>query len=690
MLRQFRRAPSRILGAGLLLLTGSVAVQGQQRDTTPVELETITVTAPGPRSTPPVEMSTEVTGKVVQRQQSANAYDLLRRSAGIEVHEQGQGPGWASDVVIRGFTSDHSSDVLLVLDGVPINLPIHGHVEGYSDWTILSPAAVQSIRVIHGPASPLYGNFALGGAVEVTTAPDATGLTGSLGGSSYGDAGGWIRGGSHHENSGYLFALQGERGEGWRDNSSSGLGNLQLRGWRRLDSRTRLDGGITGYGAEWDSPGFLSVADYNARRLKQAVDRTDGGSSGRGILHTRLARSLANGGSVDLLTWAQVGRSTVFLTVPEDGISRQQEERDRRTAAGFSGYWKVPTSNGEFWAGIGGRADWDRYDLYRTERRDPILTRQLSQGRYQELNAYLRSRGLAGSRVQYDLSVRGDILRYVSRDRAQPGSSFQSSMQGVLSPKLGARLLLGGGWSGVASISRGFRGAVGVITDVHQPLVTAWAKEVGIELAGDRMTAQLSAFQTDVANERILDPVTLEISDAGTSRRRGFSGQFGMLLTSRLRFSAEATFNDARITGESNAGSSSLRTAGLTDSAVPLPDPVLANHVEPLTPGSTVPGVARYLGRVTVEFRATDRIEARGLVRFSGPFTPIGEEGTRTQPYAVADLGASIGLSNRATLDVELQNILNTKYPEIRASGFLNPGAPRTLRAAIRIPSESL
>jgi outer membrane receptor for ferric coprogen and ferric-rhodotorulic acid len=33
---------------------------------------------------------------------------------------------------------------------------------------------------------------------------------------------------------------------------------------------------------------------------------------------------------------------------------------------------------------------------------------------------------------------------------------------------------------------------------------------------------------------------------------------------------------------------------------------------------------------------------------------------------------------------LELQNIFDTRYPEIRASGFINPGAPRTLRAALR------
>ena len=326
-------APARSAGALLAtLMAGPLIAQETKNDTTPVVLKPIEVTAARASSPPPVELSTEVSAAVVQRTQSANSYDLIRRSAGIEVHEQGQGPGWASDVVIRGFTSDHSSDVLLVLDGVPINLPIHGHVEGYSDWTILSPAAVQHLRVIHGPASPAYGNFALGGVVEVTTMPDATGTTASIGGSSYGDAGGWVRSGHHSESGGYLVAVQGEREQGWRNNSDSWLGNLQLRGWRRLGSTTRVEGGVASYAADWDSPGFLSVADYNAGRLKQAADATDGGSGGRGILDARLTRTGSDGQQIDILGWVQVARSNVFLTIADDGALAQQEEQDRRSA----------------------------------------------------------------------------------------------------------------------------------------------------------------------------------------------------------------------------------------------------------------------------------------------------------------------------------------------------------------------
>src|SRR3954471_135372 len=218
--------------AGLMLMFSVLArsASAQSRDSTGADttqvkqLQTITVTSERPRAAAPPVTTFVVPAAELRRTFANNPYDLLRRTSGIEVHEQGQGPGFASDAVIRGFSSDHSSDVLLVLDGVPVNLPVHGHVEGYSDWSILSPAAVSSMRVITGPASPLYGDFSLAGVVEVFTAADASGVSGSVTGSSYGDAGGWLRGGARSDNGGYLLAGDGHRQQGWRDNSDYWLG----------------------------------------------------------------------------------------------------------------------------------------------------------------------------------------------------------------------------------------------------------------------------------------------------------------------------------------------------------------------------------------------------------------------------------------------------------------------------------
>jgi hypothetical protein len=647
------------------------------------QLETINVTAERPRASAPPVTTIEVPPSELRRTFAADAYDLLRRTTGIEVHEQGQGPGFASDAVIRGFSSDHSSDLLLTVDGVPINLPVHGHVEGYSDWSILSPAAVSSLRVITGPASPLYGDFALAGVVEVFTAADAAGTTGSLSGSSFGDAGGWVRSGRRAETGGLMVAGEGRRQQGWRDNSAYWLGNGTLRGWRRAGSG-RLEGGVSLYGSSWDSPGFVSVADYNADRLTGAMDPTDGGSAYRGIAHGRFT-TVAGETGIEATGWVQRVHSSVFLTIPEDGALDQSDEEDRRTAVGGRFQVSRAMGAGDLSAGIDGRADFDSYDLYATGARSRQSPTRAADARYAGGGAFVRWRRLVGTSVALDLGARADGIHYRTLDRLA-GGDWRSATDLILSPKLGARYLLGGGWSALASVSQGFRGAPGVIADPSLDPVRGWSKEVGARYDGVAVTAHVALFRLDVSHERIQDPITREVLETGRSKRQGINADVEARLSRVLTVYLDGTINDARVKGEGSSSGATpavvLPDASLLAKAVPLKP---SFHIEPLEPGSHVPNVARWLGRVGVEAALSPRLATRAMLRFSGPYTPIGEPNVETSSYAVLDLGTSVRLAPLgAMLDLELQNTFDTRYPEIRASGFLNPGAPRTLRAALR------
>ena len=674
------------LVAGLALLASVASAQTTDSTTErPAtkevrKLETITVTSERPKAAAPPVTTIEVPASELRRTFSTDAYDLLRRTTGIEVHEQGQGPGFASDAVIRGFSSDHSSDVLLVVDGVPINLPVHGHVEGYSDWSVLSPAGVNSLRVITGPASPLYGDFALAGVVEVFTAADATGTSGGVSGSSYGDAGGWLRAGERRDNGGFLAAGEGRRQQGWRDNSSYWLGNGLLRGWRRVGSG-RLEGGLALYGSNWDSPGFVSVDQYNSGSLTAAMDPTDGGSAYRGIAHGRFT-TVAGDAGIEATAWVQRVHSGVFLTIPEDGLLNQSDEEDRRTALGARFQVSRPIGGGDFSAGLDGRADFARYDLYETQQRARTSPSKGYDARYFGGGGFVRWRALVGTHVALDLGARADGIHYRSLDRLA-GTPWRSASDLILSPKLGARYLVGGGWSLLTSLSQGFRGAPGVIADPSLKPVRGWSKEVGARYDGSSLTAQIALFRLDVSHERIQDPVTREVLATGKSVRQGINIDAELRLTQRLAFTVDGTVNDAHVKGGA-AGTAPLILPDLAVSAGE--EPILPSfHIEPLEPGDAVPNVAKWLGRVGLEAAWSPRISTRALVRFSGPYTPIGEPGVETRSYAVLDAGTSLQIAPLgAMVDLELQNIFDTKYPEIRASGFINPGVPRTLRASLR------
>jgi len=658
-------------------------VWGQGRATSDTTKGKVTVLAPvtvtGKRElavAPPVS-TIEVSPAVVQRAPAANPYDLIGRAAGIEVHQQGQGPGFASDVVIGGFTSDHSSDVLLVLDGVPINLPIHGHVEGYADWSILSPGAISVTRVIHGPASPLYGDFSIGGVIEAYTDADADGPTASLGVTTFGDVRGWVTGGFRRPDGGGLASLALQREEGWRNNADYFLGTGVLRGWKAVGAG-RIEAGLYAYGSDWNSPGYVSVADYNQGNLTAATDTTDGGDAQRYIAALRYGRPLAARTTLQAQVWGQLGNSSVFLTIPDEDGLEQTAERDDRSAIGMQAEVTRATDAGEFSVGMSGRADWTTYTLDQTEARVSQAPVQANDGRYQAIGLFARWRGMVGHRLLYDLGLRTDVVHYESQDALDSLAAWQDATDPMVSPKIGARYIVGDRVSLLGSLARGFRGPVGVIEDPSRPLVTAWAGELGAQFDGGPLQLGLSFFQFNVANERIKDPVSLEVVDAGTSRRRGAILKVTWSVGTHLSLLAAGTLNDATVTGISEPASVSLDLGGVLP---PRPN----FHDVPLEPGDAVPGVSAYFGRVGAEYIFRSGLSAYGLLRFNGPYTPIGEPTVTTQPYAVVDAGASIGFGPTTSLDVDLLNAFDAKYPELRASGYINPGAPRSLLVSVRL-----
>ncbi len=640
------------------------------------------VVAERSRAAPPAVTTVEVPAAVLRRTESRNSYDLVRRATGIEVHEQGQGPGYASDVVLRGFSSDHSSDVLLSVDGVPINLPVHGHVEGYADWSVLSPAAVSTFRVISGTASPLYGDFALGGVVEVFTAADADGSSGSLSASSYGDASGWWRTGRRGTNGGVLLAGNGERQTGWRTNSSYLLGNALLRGWHQLDAG-RLEGGLSLYGSTWDSPGFVSVAQYNAHEFQHPSDSTDGGSAGRMIAHGRFASKLGSV-ALDASGWLQLGRSSVYLTIPEDGVLEQSDEEDRRTAVGGRLQLGKPQGLGDVSAGMDWRLDRAEYDLSHTDRRALVDPTKGLDGRYGQVGGFMRWRTLVLSSLALDLGVRGDVLHYRTRNRLA-SAPWRSANEVVVGPKLGARWVTGSGVTLLGSLSKGFRGAPGAIDDPTLPAIEAWTKEIGVRFDGGHAHLQLAAFRLDVSNERIQDPITREIVSSGSSVRQGLNADIEVRWHGGFVFRADGTVTDAHV---SKSGAATTANAALVSRTLIPDDPrdQLFLHIEPPAPGDPVPNVARYVGRIGGDWQANAHVAPRAQLRVSGPYTPIGEARVRTKAYAVLDVGTAIRAPMPGVVfDVDLSNVLDTIYPEIRSSGFLNPGAPRTLRVGVRL-----
>ncbi len=100
------------------------------------------------------------------------------------------------------------------------------------------------------------------------------------------------------------------------------------------------------------------------------------------------------------------------------------------------------SARGDLSAGVDGRADFAGYDLFRTEARERILPELGYDARYVGGGAFVRWRTLVGTRVALDLGARADGVHYRSLDRVA-GGGWRSASDLIVSPKLGARFLVG-------------------------------------------------------------------------------------------------------------------------------------------------------------------------------------------------------------------------------------------------------
>ncbi len=159
----------------------------QSEETMQSFFATTTVTATG-RETSTFSISTPVSvlsAEEIQRQEPANAAELLRTQPGVDVN--GVGPNQARPV-IRG---QRGLRVLFLENGLRLNNPRRqtdfGEIPGLVDLE-----SVQTVEVVRGPASVLYGSDAIGGVLNLISRGPGYRQDGKLGGSAglrYGSAG---------------------------------------------------------------------------------------------------------------------------------------------------------------------------------------------------------------------------------------------------------------------------------------------------------------------------------------------------------------------------------------------------------------------------------------------------------------------------------------------------------------------
>jgi len=649
-----------LLPATLPAQQDSVHQHGDSLSRQPHQLREITVTTtPVPRHDP--QTAVQVTRDEFLRVPALNTYDALRQTAGLEVHDQGQGPGFASDAALRGFSSDHSTDLALWVDGVPINEPVNGHAEGYNDWSVLFPQAVRDITVIAGPTSPLFGNFALAGAVNVRTLERMSGTSGDLNGGSYGRLDGSILSGFDRDHGGGVFGLRGVREDGWRPHSGYELGQGHARVVRDLSETATVDAGVELYAAGWDSPGFLTVDQFDRGAFDSVSNPTDGGFKRRAQERVSL-RVVTPAGLVWRSTlYSTQGRWQLFLTIPPEGglaegTGSQTEEEDRRYGFGATSAATLSFGRSEVTLGGEGRWDHSHYENWLTTNRSRDTAQTLVVGRQVSGALFLQTSSDVGPHLRLSVSGRYDVLGTRS---TLEGEEPIIDTKGIFTPKIGALYHLKRIADLYANVSRGFRQTDGVIEDPSLPFITAWAYETGVKVDTRTIQASVALFRTDVSNEQTFDPIRLISTSGGRSRRQGIDADVTARLSSMVRVRGRGTVTDAKYRQLVTEDGDTLN-------------------------GARVFNTAKFVASGNVEVAPEHAIWHAGIgTNVVGPYTPFDEPGVELSTYALLHLTGGVQIG-QAEVDIGVRNLLDKHYTEVRAGGFVSPGQPRSVYGTVR------
>ena len=226
----------------------------------------------------------EVDMQIASRVQLINAEDitnsgatdlvqLLRKEANLHFRST-SGNSAQSEVSMGGFGENSGQRVLILLDGHRLNTADLGRI----NWLSIPLGLIESVEVIQGGQSALYGNNAVGGVIKINTRRPTDQLAGQAQASV----------GSFDSYNG-RFALTGAKGglgysvhaehdeiDGYRENSQYEAEGAGLRlDWTPNDAFNAY-GSVNGVSSEYGLPGSLFMAQLEADRKQSSSPKDTG------------------------------------------------------------------------------------------------------------------------------------------------------------------------------------------------------------------------------------------------------------------------------------------------------------------------------------------------------------------------------------------------------------------------------
>jgi outer membrane cobalamin receptor len=493
-------------------------------------------------------------------------FDLFRRNSSRTSNPTTQG------VSLRGVGSSGASRALVLLDGVPVTDPFGG----WMNWSQLPRAAVESIEMLHGGASDLYGGEALSGVVQLLTkTPEATDadLDLSYGNESTPNASGYLghafgkwltsAAGEYFRTDGYIPVEAAQRG--LVDNAANSLhrnGEAQIQ--RQLSQRSRVF--VRGLAYD-DSRHNGTIIELNRTRAWQTAVGLDWSGVADDLLQVR-----GYGGTEDYhQTFA-----TVATNRNSETLARVQQVPSRQW--GMSAQYSRALGGrqsllaGVEFAHVTGESDDEIFSAGSPSSLVNAGGVDRSAGVFIEDIAHITRRWLVTGALRFDnwQTVSGSSRTTALPSQQSSLTPFQDRSENALDPKLATHLQINDRVALRASVYRSFRSPTlnelyrsfrlgNILTLANQQLraerLTGWEIGPTEKLLNGKLNLAQTFFWADVhrpisnvTQSTTTAVITRQRQNLGSTRARGFEASAEWLAMKWIDVSGQYQFVDALVT----------------------------------------------------------------------------------------------------------------------------------------------
>ncbi len=486
-----------------------------------------------------------ITDEDLEKMNVRHYWDIFRKTPGVAVINMGQGDA-GDRLGTRGFWAGFA----IFVDGVPLNMPHHNHLHGLADSSWLVPEMIERVEVIKGPFSALYGNFALGGVINIITKRSDKSSTVGIEAGSYDSYRGLASFSKQDYNPPPFLVYEAFTKNGYRDNSHLERYNL----FNKLTFPIR-DGKLSIRASytkrDWGAAGYLPVDDVKQGVVKKtdAVNPTDGGySEYYNLVFNYTPKGEAGFHGTLYASKEDFNRIATFTPSP------QRWEHNERTYFGWNLLYNyMPLKTLSVIAGTDGRYDDGKAQRFNTVNRQKTGTIEDWDIKEFGVGLFLQAQYKPLDFLKIVGGVRYDWFNFDVENRIRPQNSGSGDTS-IVSPKIGFVITPMKNLNIFANKGLGFRTPfIREMSPTDRDYKNFTLKPAKVDtwdlgfntFLCDKLHLSFDYFQTDM--EREIRAVGADVLNIGQSKRDGYEIEARFYATDELSFYGSYSWVKGRI-----------------------------------------------------------------------------------------------------------------------------------------------